>query len=238
MRILRLEVEHHADLVLPVRPVGLDAGAAGAHQVMRGNRCLEAVAMPRRQRAMQITAVGDHPGFVQGGPAWHAVVQRLEHHRGVLGEPVRAVPVEPAAAVVQRRGQVPVEQRDIRRDAVFQQFVDQPRIEIQPLPVDPAGALGQHPRPVDAEAVAMQAERLHQLHVVLVAAIVVAGDVAGVAAHHHARRVREALPDAGTGTVGQWRTFDLVGRRGGAPMETIRETETGWGHGAPKRPEL
>src|SRR6185437_10833180 len=53
VRILRLEVEHHADLVPAMCAVGLDAGAAGAHQVVRGDRRLELVAVARRQRAMQ-----------------------------------------------------------------------------------------------------------------------------------------------------------------------------------------
>ena len=233
IRVFRLDVEHHADLVPAVRAIGLDAGAAGAHQVVRGDRRLVLVAVSGRQRAVQVAAVGDHPGFVERGPARHAVVQRLEHDLGVLGEPVCAVAVEPAAAVVQRRRQVPVEQRGVRRDAVLQQLVDQPRVEVQPLRIDPAGALGKHARPVDAEAVAIEAQRLHQLHVLTVTAVVVAGDVAGVAVGHHPGRMREALPDAGAGAVGQRRAFDLVSGSGGAPMETVGKNESGCGHGVP-----
>ena len=202
-RILRLDVEHHADLVLAVRAIRLDAGAAGAHQIVRGDRRLVLAAVSGRQRAVQVAAVGDDPGLVERGPARHAIAERLEHHFGVVREPVRNVAVEPAATIVKRRRQVPMKQRGVRHDAVFQQLVDQSRIETQALGVDPAGALGQHACPIDAEAIALQAERAHQLHVVLVAVVVIAGDVTGITVGHHARRVRKPLPDAGAGAIGQ-----------------------------------
>jgi len=123
-----------------------------------------------------------------------------------------------------------VEQRDVRHDAVFQQLVDQSRVEIEALRIDPPGALGQHARPVHAEAVALQAQRAHQAHVVLVAAVMVAGHIAGIAVRHHAGRVRETLPDAGAGAVGQRRTFDLVGGSGCTPHEVVGEAESS-GHG-------
>jgi hypothetical protein len=96
-----------------------------------------------------------------------------------------------------------VEQRGVRRDAVFQQLIHQPRIEVQSFRVDPAGTLGQHARPADAEAIALQPQYLHQLHVALVATVMIAGDIAGIVVDHHAGGMREALPDAGAGTVGQ-----------------------------------
>src|SRR3546814_12500953 len=68
-----------------------------------------------------------------------------------------------------------------------------------------------------------QAQFAHQAHVVLPAPVVIAGDVAGIAAQGHARRVREAGPDAGAGAVGQRRTLDLVRGGGRTPEESLRE---------------
>ena len=46
-RVLRLDVDHEADLMASLRAISLNRGAVGAQQVMRGDRRLEAVAMTR-----------------------------------------------------------------------------------------------------------------------------------------------------------------------------------------------
>ena len=48
---------------------------------------------------------------------------------------------------------------------------------------------------------------------------IIAGDIAGIAALSLAGGMGEFVPDAGTGTIGQWRTFDLVGGGSGTPEE-------------------
>src|SRR3546814_7850949 len=88
-------------------------------------------------------------------------------------------------------------------------------------PLFPYTTLSRSPR--HAEAVGLQAQFAHQAHVVLPAPVVIAGDVAGIAAQGHARRVREAGPDAGAGAVGQRRTLDLVRGGGRTPEESLRE---------------
>ncbi len=74
---------------------------------------------------MQITAIGDDPGFVERHPFLHPAVERAVQHAGVFGEPVGTVAIEPAAAIVQCRRQIPVIQRQQWFDAVGEQFVDQ-----------------------------------------------------------------------------------------------------------------
>src|SRR3546814_7618684 len=74
--------------------------------------------MAGREHAMQVAAVGDHPGLVERDPLLHPAVERAVQNAAVLGEPVRAVAVEPAAAVVERGGQVPVVQGEQRFDVV------------------------------------------------------------------------------------------------------------------------
>ena len=75
----------------------------------------------------------------------------------------------------------------MRLDAVLEQRVDQPLVEVEPGLVHRARALGQDAAPGDAEAVGVEAELAHQRDVARVAAVVVAGDVAGVAVRGHAR---------------------------------------------------
>ena len=74
-----------------------------------------------------------------------------------------------------------VERHD-RLDAVFEQRVDQPRIEIESSRIRAAGSLGQHARPGGAEAIRLDAQLAHQPHVVGKPAVVIARHVAVVAA--------------------------------------------------------
>ena len=66
---------------------------------------------------------------------------------------------------------------------------------------------------------------LHERNVLGIAAVVIAGDVAGVAVGHAAGRVAEAMPDARAGAVRERRSFDLVGGGCGAPEETVGEAD-------------
>lgn len=190
-----------------------------AQEVVRRLRGGRQVAPARRVHAVHVAAVDHHPGFVQRGPVPDAVAQARGDDARVVREPVRAIAGGPAAALVQRLRQVPVEQGRERRDAGREQAVDQPVVEVEPGSVHAAGALGQHAAPGDAEAVGAQAQFAHQRDILAPAPVVVAGDVAGVAACDAARLVREHVPVAGTGAVGQRRALDLVGRRGGSPEE-------------------
>ena len=87
---------------------------------MRRNWRFESIAMPGRQHPVQITAVGDDPRLVQRRPQLHAAIELAEHRRGVVGEPMRDVGIQPTATIVERRRQVPVIKRRHRLDTVFQ----------------------------------------------------------------------------------------------------------------------
>src|SRR3546814_4328007 len=63
---------------------------------------------------VQIAAVGDHPRLVDRHPARHPPVEPIEQHARIIGEPVGAVAVEPAAAIAERGGQIPVIERGER----------------------------------------------------------------------------------------------------------------------------
>ena len=99
--------------------------------MMGCDRRFEADVMTGRQRAVQVAAVTDHPGLVERRPELHAIVEFAEDHARVLGEPVGNVGVEPTAQVIERRGQVPVKQRD-ERHAVVEKPIDQPIVNASP----------------------------------------------------------------------------------------------------------
>ena len=141
------------------------------------------------------------PRLVERRPGRHPIAERLEHRRGVLGEPVRGVAVRPAASVLERLRQVPVVQRHPGSDVVLEQRVDQPRVEVDPGRVDRA-AVGAHPRPRHREAVRVESEIGHQCHVVGHPAVVVAGGLAGVATDHGAGHAAERVPDRVGAPVG------------------------------------
>ena len=70
--------------------------------------------------------------LVEDHPVLHPVAERVGHHADVLLEPADDVAVRPAAAVLERLGQVPVVQRDPRFDAGFEARVDDPGVEVEP----------------------------------------------------------------------------------------------------------
>jgi hypothetical protein len=114
-------------------------------------------------------------------------------------------------------------ERGERLDAVGQQFVKKPVIEIEALRIGRACSLRKNARPRDREAIGLGPQRLHQLDIVLVPVKVVVSDVAGAAIGNFAWRVREAIPDRRAATVFANGAFDLIGRGRRAPSEIGRE---------------
>ena len=92
----------------------------------------------------------------------------------------------------------------------FKQGVGQAAVEIEPLFVRRAPALRNHPRPGDAEAIVLDAQFGHQLHVVFEAMVVVAGHVARIAVGGVAGPVAEGIPNARLAAILGGRALDLV----------------------------
>ena len=145
----------------------------------------------------------------------------------VFGEPIGDVAIQPAAAVVERGGEVPVVERGHREDARLAQCVDEAAVEIETFLIHAARAVGEDAAPGNTEAVSLQAEAFHDGNVFGIAVVVIAGHVAGVAIGHAAGRVAEAVPDARAGAVRERRPFDLIRGGCGAPDETVGEAEAG-----------
>ena len=215
--------------MLAYAAIRLHCCAMGAQQVVGRDRSFESVAMSGRNRAVQIAAVGHDPRLVERYPHLDPVVQLAKHDRCIVGKPICDIGIEPTSQIIERRRKIPVKKRDHGFDTIFQQRVDQPAVEIKARGIDLASASRQDPTPRDAEAVRIHSQPAHQRHVIDVAPVVIAGDVAGFPVVNHSWSVGEALPDAGSCSVGKRRSFYLIRRSRAAP-EKVRRKLDFFGH--------
>ena len=133
----------------------------------------------------------------------------------------------PAEPVLQRLRQIPMVQRHVRRDAVRQQLVQQPIIEVEAFRVRRAVSVRKHPRPCDRETIGLDAQFLDQANVFLVAMIVIIGLVGIAAIFDLAWQVGESIPDRAASPVFKDGALDLVGGRGRTPDKAVREARSG-----------
>ena len=222
-RVLRLEIDDKADLMLSRGAIGAHGHRVGAKQVVRGDRRLVEIGVSRGQQADEVAAIRHDPRLVERRPVLHPAIERAEHHVCILGEPLGDVGIEPAAAVVERRRKVPMIERRKGRDAFREQRIDESLVKGESLRIHAPLPFGEHTAPRYAEAIRAQTKLAHQLDIRRPAAVVVARDVAGITVCGATLRVGEALPDARTRAVGERRTFDLIRGCGRAPQETVRE---------------
>jgi len=201
-----------------------------AQQLVGGDGRLEQVAVAGRECPVQVAAVCHDPRLIERRPQLDPVVELAEHDRGVLGKPLGRIGIEPTAAVIECRRQIPVIERHHGCNAVPEQRIGEAVVEGKAGRIDRAGSLRDYTAPGDAEAVGLEAKLAHQRHILRVAAIVVAGDVTGITVTHQTGSVREALPDARRRTVGERGAFDLISRSRATPQEIRRESD-----GAPRR---
>ncbi len=193
-----------------------------------GAQRVDRVGAARGVHAGAVSEEGAAPRLVEGDPVRDAVAQGAGDDARVVGEPLGGVPVRPAARVLQGLRQVPVVQREGRRDAVLQQVVHQRPVEVEPLLHGRSAPGRLHPRPGHGEAVRVDAEPRHHPHVLGPAVVVVGGGVTGVTAAGPAGRAAEGVPDGRAAAVLPGGALDLVGGGGGAPQEAGRKTD---GHG-------
>ncbi len=170
--------------------------------------------------AMEIAFPDKRGTLIEGHPIRHFIRQSFHHDGGKGGEILADRGGEPTALLMDPQRQIPVVERDQRRDARGEQLVHQRPVEVQPLLVDLA-LLRHHPGPADGEAIGIQADLLHQRHVLPEAVIVVAGDLAAVSMGDMS--VREGVPDARPFAVFVVRALDLIGRAGRTPKKILRK---------------
>ena len=54
--------------------------------------------------------------LVERHPVPHPIREPVDHHASIVGKPLLAIRIEPAAAAVELVGKIPVEERDVRDD--------------------------------------------------------------------------------------------------------------------------
>ena len=99
--------------------------AVAEQQVVGGRGGGGLVRGPGAWTPMPVAEVGDDQRLVERDPALDPVAERLADDGGVLGEAQRGVAGGPAALVLQRLRQVPVEQRGRAGDPALRQGVKQ-----------------------------------------------------------------------------------------------------------------
>jgi hypothetical protein len=197
-----------------------------AQQVVTRDGRLGRIGVPRGMRAVQVAGIAHDPGLVESRPQRDPVTERADDHPRVCGEPVRHIAIEPAALIVQCGRKVPVVQGDHGPDAMHQEQVHEAIVEGEPRTIHRTASRRQDPRPREAEAIRLQPERAHQLHISRGATVMIAGDVPGFPAGDLPGRMREAVPDARAGAVGEGRALDLVGGGCRAPEKPLGEPES------------
>src|SRR6185312_943542 len=161
-------------------------------------------------------------------PGVDSIAETIVHVEGVLDEAGCRVAVGPAALLLERLGQVPVVEGQPRLDALGQEFVDELRVEVEPLLVDRA-AIRSHARPRGGETVGLEPHIRHGRDVFFIPVVVVAGHIAVVATHDSTGDAAEGVPDGVRAAVFVGRALDLVGRGCDAEQEVSGEVALGAG---------
>ena len=175
-----------------------------------------------------IAKIHEPSGFVDREEIPDAVAQALRHVTCVISKRLRGVAGLPSAdAVLQDLRQIPVIQRGKGLEAIGQQLIHQPIVEVEAFRVRRTRALRKHPRPRDRKSIRLDAEIPDQADVLLVAVVVVVGAVAVGVIGDPAGGVGKGVPDRAAAAVFIDGALDLIGRRGRAPQKSVRETGGG-----------
>ena len=125
----------------------------------------------------------------------HTVAETIRHDRCVVGEAVRRVPLEPAAARFDSARHLPVEQGGKRHDSRVEEKIDQTGVVIERHPVAASEAVRLYAGPGDREPVAIEPEPGCESDVGLGVSIAVTGRVCDRTVEDSSRPLEEVVPD-------------------------------------------
>ncbi len=206
----------------------VDADGAGvAAEQLVGDRIGLAAGFPsRRHHSVVVSKNRDDPRLVERDPVLYAIAEVLEADSGVGGIHVGKVGTAPAIHLeLQGQGKIPVVERDPGGDAVFEKGIDEFVVETDALRIHRAATLRKNARPRERQAIGPQSKVRHQSHVLAEAVVVIAGDIAGVAAENFTRGVGEGIPDGEALAAFQPGPLDLVAGGGGAEGKGVGKSQ-------------
>src|SRR5262245_24653882 len=167
--------------------------------------------------------VHERPEFVDRKKVPNAITELLGHVPGIVRECLDCVARLPSALILQSLRQVPMVQCCERRDPGSNKLVNETIVKIEPFLIRLTSPARKDARPGDRKPIGVRPDALHQGDILLVATIVVVGDVASIAVLDVAGRVRVPVPDGLAFAVLVPRALDLVCRRGSGPVKALRK---------------
>ena len=159
-------------------PDGLHGKPMRQEKMVDGLKRSHGVRQARRMDPQEMAQETMYRRLVVRDPVRDAIAQTLDNNGRIVGKLLADVAIGPAARVLQRLRQVPMEKRGIWGDVLFEERIHKAVIEVQARLVHGAHALGNNPRPGDGKAVGVQAQPRHEVHVFLIAVVVVYRNVA------------------------------------------------------------
>mgnify|MGYP001649739481 CR=1 FL=1 len=177
------------------------------------------------QRILQPRSVltGDvtHPDktlrLIKRNKVSYPVRKALRHKARILRKPVHGVRIHPAAPLIQRIGIIPVEQRNVRLNAIRYQFVDQTIVKCNPFLIDGPLALRQNSGPADGEPVRRNTDLFHNTDIFPVAMVVITGHISSMASEYLSGLSAIDIPDIQALSVFLRSAFNLIRRRSRSP---------------------
>jgi hypothetical protein len=195
-------------------------------QKMMGRRDgLPNVADPWSVVTGSVAQPGGAPRLVERDPPADRPAQRPGNGPGVLGEAAHGVALRPPALVLKGLRQIPVVEREDRKDAPGAKTVHDPAVEVEALGVGRAFARWLDTRPGHREAVCADAKLRQEVEILFPSQEMIARDVAGVAIDRLAGGVAERVPDGHAPASDVYGPFDLVRRGGRAEQKTLGERD-------------
>ena len=91
--------------------------------------------------------IRDDVRFVERGEVADPVAETACHEGGVFGERLRGPADRPTAGFLECLREIPVIERGERGDAMREQLIDEPVVEVEARLVRSSGSLREHPRP-------------------------------------------------------------------------------------------
>ena len=185
--------------------------------IMRANlqaRCMFTGHITKTDRTLRL---------IEGKEMADAVRKMGSHELRILIKPFRRLRIQPAASLMKRIGKIPVIQRHIRLNAVFNEAVYKMIIIGETFLIDLSGSFRQDPGPVYRKTVRLQSHLFHDRHIFFVTVVLITGHITCMMLIDMTVLFTEYIPDVQSFSIFISGTFHLIGSGCGSPYEIFSE---------------